>query len=154
MFNESNHKLEVVPREEHVLLAHPPQLLHPRPLATHQLQPPATKATNQSICLKQPRRPAELVGELQAPVEDALEEQAVLTLQDWVPVLVQQPEQKAVLAVWATSISYVITPSSSSSVRLCRLNHICWSPFYSRLGQETLSLRNLLERTRINFCSY
>lgn len=153
MFNESNHKLEAVPREEHVQLAHPPQLLHPRPLVTHQLQPPVRKATNQSICLKQPRRPAELAGQLVAPVEDALEEQVVLTLQDWVPVLVQQLEQKVVLAVSATSISYVITPNSSSSVRLCRLSHVCWNPSYSRLGQETLSLRNLLARTQINFCS-
>lgn len=39
------------------------------------------EATNQSICLRQPRRPAGLAEELEAPVEDALEGQVVLTLQ-------------------------------------------------------------------------
>lgn len=77
MFNESKHKQEAVPREEHVQLAHPPQLLHPRPLAIHQRQPPEMKATNRSICLKQLRRPAEVAEELQVPVEDAPEEQVV-----------------------------------------------------------------------------
>ncbi len=80
MSNESNHKQEAVLREEHVQLAHPPQLLRPRPLATHQLLPPVMKAINRSTSLKQLRRPVELAEELEAPVEDAREEQAVLTL--------------------------------------------------------------------------
>ena len=79
--NESNHKQEAAPQEGHVQLAHPPQRLHPRPPETHQPQPPAMKATKPSTCLKQPPRPAALAEELEAPAEDALEEQAVLTLQ-------------------------------------------------------------------------
>lgn len=81
MCNESNHKQEPVPQEGHVQLAHPPQLLHPQPLETHQPQPPAMKATKPSTCLKQPPRPAALAEELEAPAEHALEEQVVPTLQ-------------------------------------------------------------------------
>ena len=80
MFNESKHKQEAVPREHHARLAHLPRLLHPQLVATHQLQLPVMKATNRSICLKQPRRPAELAVELEALVEHVLEEQVVLTL--------------------------------------------------------------------------
>lgn len=79
--NESNHKQAAVPQEGHLQLAHPPQLLHPQPLETHQPQPPAMKATKQSTCLKQLPRPAALAEELEAPAEDALEEQAVPTSQ-------------------------------------------------------------------------
>ena len=75
MFNESKHKQEAVPRGAHVLLAHPPHLL------VHQPQPPVTKATSRSICLKRPHRPAELVEEREERAEDAREEQVVLTLQ-------------------------------------------------------------------------
>ena len=97
------------------------------------------KATNPSICLKQPRRPAELAADLPAPVEDALEEQAVLILKAWVLVLVQQLEQKLVLVVLAISISYAITLNSSSSVRSCRPSHVCWSPSCNRLEPEILN---------------
>ena len=75
MFNESKHKQEAVPREVHVLLAHPPHLV------VHLLQPPVTKASSRSTCLKQPHRPAELVEELEEGVEDVREEQVVLILQ-------------------------------------------------------------------------
>ena len=75
MFNESKHKQEAVPREVHVLLAHPPHLV------VHQPQPRVTKVTSRSICLKRPHRPAELVEELEERAEDALEEQVVLILQ-------------------------------------------------------------------------
>ena len=81
MYNESKHKQEAVLREDHVQLAHPPQLLHPLPVATHQLHPLSMKATNQSIYSRQPRRPAELGEEQEALVERVLEEQVVLTLQ-------------------------------------------------------------------------
>ena len=81
LFNVSKHKQEAVPREEHVQLAHPPQLLHQRPLVIHQLHPLVMIVTNRSICSKQPRRPAELAEELEASVEVAPEEQVVLTLQ-------------------------------------------------------------------------
>ena len=80
MYNESKHK-QHVPREDHVQLAHPPQLPHPPPVATHQLHPLLMKATNQSIYLRQPRRPVELGEEQEALVEGVLEEQVVLTLQ-------------------------------------------------------------------------
>ena len=75
MFNESKHKQEAVPQEVHVLLVHPPHLL------VHQPQPPVTKATSRSICLKRPRRPAELVEELEERAEDARGELVVLILQ-------------------------------------------------------------------------
>ena len=80
MYNESKHKQEAVPREDHVQLAHPPQLLHPLPVATHQLRPLSMKATSQSIYLRQLRRPAEQGEEQEALVEGVLEEQVVLTL--------------------------------------------------------------------------
>lgn len=81
MFNESKHKQEAVLREDHVQLAHLPQLLHPPPVATHQLLPPATKVTNRSIYLKQPRRQVELAEELEALAEGVLEEEVALILQ-------------------------------------------------------------------------
>lgn len=74
MFNESKHKQEVPPREERKQRAQPSQLLRLRPLATRQPQLPAMRVTNRSICLKQLRKPAEVAEELEAPVEDALEE--------------------------------------------------------------------------------
>ena len=80
MYNESKHKQEAVPREDHAQQAHPPQLLHHPPPVTHQLHLPAMKATNRSIYLKQPRRPGELAEELEALVEGVLEEQVVPTL--------------------------------------------------------------------------
>lgn len=80
MFNESKHKQEAVLQEDHVQLAHPPQLLHPPPVAPHQLPPRATKVTNRLIYLKQPRRQVELAEELEALAEGVLEEVA-LTLQ-------------------------------------------------------------------------
>ena len=75
MFNESKHKQEAVPREVHVLLAHPPHLV------VHLPQPLVTKASSRSICLKRPHRLAELVEELEERAEDAREEQVVLILQ-------------------------------------------------------------------------
>ena len=125
MFNESKHKQEAVPLEEHPQLPHSPQLLLPRPLAIHQPRPSVMKANNQSIYLKQLRRLAEVAEELQAHVEDAREEQVALTFQASVPVSVQQLEQKAVLAVLEISISCATTLSSSSSVKLCRPSRIC-----------------------------
>ena len=78
-FNESKHKQEAVqrevPREVHVLLAHRPHLL------VHQPQPPVTKATSRSICLKRLHRPAELVEELEERAEDVREEPVVPILQ-------------------------------------------------------------------------
>ena len=76
MFNESKHKQEAVPREVHVLLAHPPHLV-----VHHHPQPPVTKASSRSICLKQPHRQAEQVEELEERAEDVREEQVVLILQ-------------------------------------------------------------------------
>ena len=81
MFNESKHKQEAVLQEDHVQLAHPPQLLHPPPVATHQLPPRATKVTNRLIYLKQPRRQVELAEELEALAEGVVEEEVALTLQ-------------------------------------------------------------------------
>ena len=81
MYNESKRKQEAVPREDHVQLAHPPQLPHPPPVATLQLHPVSMKATSQSIYLRQPRRPVEPGEEQEVLVEGVLEEQLVLTLQ-------------------------------------------------------------------------
>ena len=81
MSNGSKHKQEAVPREEHVELVHPPQLLRPQPALIRQLQLRAMRAISRSICLKQPRRPVELAEELEALVDDVLEELAVLMLQ-------------------------------------------------------------------------
>ena len=125
MFKETKHKQEAVPREDHVHLAHPLQLLPPQPLVTHQLQLPVTRAISRSIFLKQPRRPAEVAGELEVLVGDVPEEQAVPTLQVLVLALAQQLEQKVPLPVSAISISCATTPNSSSFVRLCRPSHVC-----------------------------